>query len=362
MVLGSAAVGALLLAAIVVTGCSGPHGAADGLVQVNGRLESDRVTLASKLAGRVNAIRAREGDSVQTGQILAVLDDKTTKAQLAEAKAAYETAQARVTADEVALEVMRAEVPNAIAAAEAGRAAAQAGLRKAERSEVQEQRDSDRASKLAEDHFVHPQTAERAALSWRLAQDQLAMAAAADDQAARSLRDARLGPARIRSKQAELASLEAAQQEAEARIAQVQSVLDDLTIASPIAGTVTARFVNVGEVVNAGTPMFELVDLDRLYLKVYVPEAQIGKVSLGLPARVYTDAFPDQPYPATVRYIASRAEFTPKEVQTPDERVKLVYEVRLYLDQNPGHRLTPGLPCDAVIRWKDNAEWQKPKW
>jgi len=75
-----------------------------------------------------------------------------------------------------------------------------------------------------------------------------------------------------------------------------------------------------------------------------------------------TDAFPDEPFAATVRYIASQAEFTPKEVQTPDERVKLVYAVKLYLDANPDHRLTPGLPADAVIRWQESASWAKPRW
>jgi HlyD family secretion protein len=95
---------------------------------------------------------------------------------------------------------------------------------------------------------------------------------------------------------------------------------------------------------------------------VFVPETEIGRVRLGLPARIYTDAFPERPFPATVRYIASRAEFTPKEIQTPDERVKLVYAVKLYLDENPDHRLTPGLPADAVIRWKDDTPWQRPRW
>ena len=93
--------------------------------------------------------------------------------------------------------------------------------------------------------------------------------------------------------------------------------------------------------------MFDLVNLDRLYLQVYVPETEIGRLRLGLPAKVYTDAFPDQPFDATVRYIASEAEFTPKEVQTKDERVKLVYAVRLYFESNPDHRLTPGLPAEA---------------
>jgi len=121
------------------------------------------------------------------------------------------------------------------------------------------------------------------------------------------------------------------------------------------------RMVDVGEVVTAGAPLLELVDLDRLYLQVYVPEVQIGRVRLELPARIYTDAFPDQPFQATVRYIASKAEFTPKEVQTPDERVKLIYAVRLYLTDNSDHRLTPGLPADAIIRWKDGVAWAKPR-
>jgi len=119
--------------------------------------------------------------------------------------------------------------------------------------------------------------------------------------------------------------------------------------------------VDLGEVVIAGAPLLELVDIERLYLQVYVPEHQIGKVRLDLPERIYTDAFPDQPFEATIRYIASKAEFTPKEVQTPDERVKLIYAVRLYLTDNPDHRLTPGLPADAIIRWKDSVAWAKPR-
>jgi len=117
-----------------------------------------------------------------------------------------------------------------------------------------------------------------------------------------------------------------------------------------------------GEVVASGAPLLELVDLDQLYLKAFVAEREIGKLRRGLPARIHTDAFPDQPFTATVRYISSRAEFTPKEVQTPDERVKLVYAVKLYIDANPGGRLTPGLPADAMIRWKEGAPWTKPRW
>ena len=122
------------------------------------------------------------------------------------------------------------------------------------------------------------------------------------------------------------------------------------------------RMTDVGEVVAAGSPLVTLVDLDRLYLRVFVSEIQIGSIPLGLSARIYTDAFSSKPFPATVRYISSRAEFTPREVQTPEERVKLVYAVKLYLDANAEHRLTPGLPADAIIRWRDDVPWAEPRW
>jgi len=334
----------------------------DGLIQANGRIESDTVNISSKLAGRILTLAAREGDVVKAGAPLAQLDDRSVRARYEEAQAALATAAARVEAARTNLAVMRKEVPVAIEIAEAGVASAEAAERRALGAEAQDQRDAERARRLVADGSMPEQSAEQAQLVWQLAQDQRVAAQASRTQAQRSLDDARLGPHRIRAKEAELMSLEAMRREAEARVAEAQTAVDDLRIASPIDAVVTSRFANVGEVVNAGMPLMELVDLDRLYLKVYVPEREIGKVRRGLPARIYSDAFPGKPFDATVRYIASRAEFTPKEVQTPDERTKLVYEVRLYLDANPDHKLTPGLPADAVIRWNENVAWVPPRW
>jgi HlyD family secretion protein len=333
-----------------------------GLIQVSGRMESDKVTLASKVMGRVALIRVREGSTTQPHETLALLDDRTTQAQLAEARAAAEAAASQVASARSLLAVLRREVPDAIATAEAGLSAAQANLRQAQSTEQQAGLDSARGQKLVQDHLIDTQSAQRLLLAWKVTQEGLNAAAAEQLKAERALLDARVGPLRIRAQEAGLAALEAAYKQARAHADEIQSLLDELTITAPLAATVTGRFVNIGEVVNAGTPLYELVDLDNLYLQVYVPEAQIGKVRLGLAARIYTDAFPGKAFPATVRYIASRAEFTPKEVQTPDERVKLVYEVRLYLDENPQHRITPGLPCDAMIRWRDGAQWQQPHW
>ncbi len=200
-----------------------------------------------------------------------------------------------------------------------------------------------------------------ASVDWAATEQYADAARAALTQADRQLAQARLGLQRIEAQRHQLAAIEAQLEQARAVVADVQSVMADLTIAAPAAGVIMTRMSDAGEVVPAGAPLFTLVDLHRLYLKVYVPESQIGRVRLGVPARVFTDAFPDRPFAATVRYIATRAEFTPKEVQTPDERVKLVYAVRLYLDENPDQRLTPGLPADAIIRCDEEAPWAAPR-
>jgi HlyD family secretion protein len=338
------------------------RGIPDGLIQANGRIEGDAVIIASKTAGRIAELAVREGDSVQPKQLLVRIDDGIARARLAQAQAEVEAASARAQAARAALALLRREVPHAVASNEAAVTASGTDLARAEAARAQDARDLERARKLAADRFVGPQFVERAELALKTQQEQREAAQAGLERARVALNDARLGPQRIRVSEAELAVAQGALAAAEGKQAEAQSALDDLSLESPAAGVITSRYANGGEVISAGAPIFELVDLDRLYLKLFVPEREIGKVRRGLAARIYSDAFPDQPVDATVRYIGSRAEFTPKEVQTPDERVKLMYEVRLYLDRNPGHRLTPGLPADAMIRWKEDAAWARPRW
>ncbi len=271
----------------------------EGLIQANGRIEGDHYTVAGKVPGKIVAIMAREGDAVVEEQVLARLDDVQVRAKVEQAKQQVVAAEAQCVA--------------------------------ATATEQQAMRDKDRLSQLYERGSAAKRETERTHSAWTVARSQLQ-------------------------------AVEAQCEAAKAMLVEVQSVLADLTIHAPADGTITTRIADKGEVVAAGSPLFDIVDLDRLYLKVYIPEKAIGKVRLGLAAQVYTDAFPDKPFPATVRYIASQAEFTPKEVQTPDERVKLVYAVKLYLDENPEHRLTPGLPADAVIRWQEGVEWANPRW
>lgn len=338
------------------------HRLPEGLIQVNGRIEGDTTIIASKQPGRVGAIHVEDGDLVHAGQLLIELDDRAARARLAEAEAAAASARAQADRSRAELAVLCAQVPYGIDSARAAVTGDEAALKQAEAEERQAERERNRYRSLADTGAVGQEIAEQAALRWNLAHDGVVNARAALAQARQALKDVELGPTRIAAKQAELAASEAAGRAAEARLEEARSVLDDLTIESPADGAVTMRLADLGEVVAAGTPLLEVVDLDRLYLKAFVPEVEIGNVRVGQSAHVYIDALPATPFSAEVRNIAARPEFTPKEIQTARERVNLVYAVRLYLLENPDHRLTPGLPADAVIRWREEAPWTKPRW
>jgi HlyD family secretion protein len=146
----------------------------------------------------------------------------------------------------------------------------------------------------------------------------------------------------------QIAAMEAQVGIAQAALEALEVQLDKLTLEAPISGLVLVRPVHVGEVAQPGAPLMTLADLDRLTLTIYVPEDQLGKVQIGQAVSVTVDAYPDRAFPGTVTFIASEAEFTPKNVQTREERVSMVFAVKVQLE-NPDHALKPGMPADAVI-------------
>lgn len=353
--------GALVIAVIAIRSFDSARAMPSGLVAVNGRLEGDVVRLSGRQPGRVVRLLAREGDSVHSGQLLVELEDDTLKARQASALAALEVAERRAQAAHAALLVARRELPLTQRSAQAGVHAARTAVDRAELAAAQAARDDSRGRSLLGGGAIYPQQAEDITLRRGLATMDTSAARSAERRALVALEQARLGDVRLQANEADVRVLESMVDQARAAVGEVASAIAELTLRAPVAGTVTARFVNVGEFAGAGAALLEIVDLDALYLRSYVPEPEIGRVHLGCQARVYTDSDPEHPLPAELRYIAARAEFTPKDVQTPDERVKLVYRVKLYLKENPQHRFTPGQPADAVIRFRNDVPWSRPR-
>jgi HlyD family secretion protein len=334
----------------------------EGLIQANGRIEGDHYTVASKFSGRLSERTVREGDWVNKGHILARLDDAQVHAKVEQAQAAVKSLEAQLAAARTGLAMLKKVIPLKVETAKTEIDHAEARLEAARVRSNQARKEGGRRAELLASRSIPQERAEQADLNKKVADADFASARAALTQAQKNFTVAELGWDQVKVKEDEVAALSAQVVQAKAALTAAQSVLADLTLYAPAMGVITTCMVEVGEVVAAGSPLLDIVNLDRLYLKVYIPEREIGKVRLGLPARIHTDAFPDEFFPATVRYISSRAEFTPKEVQTPDERVKMVYAVKLYLSANPDHRLTPGLPADAMIRWQKEAPWENPRW
>ncbi|MFO1233975.1 MAG: HlyD family efflux transporter periplasmic adaptor subunit [Rivihabitans pingtungensis] len=291
----------------------------EGLVQANGRIEGDHVLVSGKFAGKLARVLVREGDSVSAGQVLAELDDSQIRAKVAQAEASVAALQAQ-------LKVAEQQVPLAVASARAARERAAA-------ASAQAARDAERFDALLERGSVDRRRSEQMRLAATAAATQLT-------QAEQQVREAELGPDRVAALRAQLG-------QAEAALAEARAVRGLTLRAQP--GVVVSKLKQAGETVAAGAPVFDLVDLDRLYLKAYIPENLIGKVRLGQPGAPVCGRLPRHRLcrPGGHHH---RTEFTPKRVQTADERVKLVYAVRLNLSDNRERKLSPGLPADAVIQ------------
>jgi len=134
--------------------------------------------------------------------------------------------------------------------------------------------------------------------------------------------------------------------------------LQDTAIVAPISGVVVTKIVRLGDVIAVGTPLVTIINMDDLYLKVFLATDFAGKINLDDEAKVFPDALSNSEFPAYVDRIAQKAEFTPKNVETKSQRAKLVFEIKLKITDNREHKLKPGMPCNGVIKIKRNASWK----
>jgi HlyD family secretion protein len=167
------------------------------------------------------------------------------------------------------------------------------------------------------------------------------------EQAAQQLQLVRSGPRAER-----IAAQRAVVAQSEAMLRQVAAQLTNAVVLAPFDGVVTVRHRQPGEVVGAGAPVLTLANLADRWVRIYIAEDRIGAIQLGEPATITTDTYRDRQYAGEVSFIASQAEFTPRNVQTTEERVKLVYAVKVRITGDTANALKPGIPADVVLRQK----------
>jgi HlyD family secretion protein len=310
----------MVLAAAAAAACG--NGKEEDVIAASGHVEATEVRLSSKVAGHLEAVAVQEGDRVTAGQEIARVD--TTDLRLALAAARAERAQ---TDAERRLRVAGSRRED-IGEAEAQVEKARADLRGA-------QEDLGRMEKL----LASGSGTDKARDDARTRRD---MAAANLEAAVERLRKLRAG-----SRPEEIDAATARVAGADARIAQLEQQIEDAVVKSPVSGVVTEKLAETGELVARGAGLVVVTELARPWLSVYLPEPDLGRIRLGQEAEVATDS--GQRRSGRVTFISPQAEFTPKNVQTPDERAKLVYKVKIGLDNADG-LFKPGMPAEARLR------------
>jgi HlyD family secretion protein len=351
----AAAVGATVVGRSVREWFSPPPPA--GLLFASGRIEGRITTLTPKTSAWVVALHVDEGQTVRAGQLLATLDDQAQRERLRAADEQLNALTERLRAADIQLAMTERQVGLQVEQAEAARREADTRVRRARAQALQAQRDAERAGMLVGRELIAPQEAEHARLAAEVADQAAAEAIAALETSDKQLALARLGAQHLETMRSERGALARQRLQARAQLAEQRSHVSDFAIRSPITGKILTRTVERGERVGDGIPLFTLVDPDRLYVKIYVPEPSVGEVALGQEARVYVDGYPGRAFAARVSKVSQEAEFTPKNVETREERVKLVFAVEVALAENPDGVLKPGMPADAVVRTHADAPW-----
>src|SRR5215813_11947151 len=346
------------------------------IISLSGRIEGDDSAVAPKLGGRLVEVRVHEGDAVNAGDVIAVIDDEQVRAREDQAKAALAQAEARMKAAQAQIAVLGAQLRQSQIQTSQAKVDASGRVRQAEaqlaaaQSQLAQQKaaydiaafDRDAYNKLAETGAASERQSKQAISA---ADQQAAAVAAAQKQveaAEGALASARamLANPDIRAAEAAAVEKQISQQNAEvasatAQIAQQQAALNeaqanrnDLIVHAPFSGTIVTRAAEPGEVVMAGTTIVTLVDLRRVYLRGFIPEGQIGLVKANQPAHVFLDSNPDNGIEAYVSRIDPQATFTPENTYFRDDRVKQVVGVKLQLKDGTGYA-KPGMPADGEI-------------
>lgn len=320
-------VGAGLILAVVVT-LVVRNADQGGAIVAHGTVEATDADLGFQFAGRIEAIRAREGDRVSVGEELAWLDRSELRARLRAVRA--QTAAARATLTELEAGFRSEEI-----------AQARAALRAAEQRLEDSRRDLERTRRLHEGGAVSEELLDKHQTAYEVAQAEL-------ERAREQLQLLEAGPRRER-----IDAQRAAVEQAEAAVAQIEAALDYATIRAPFDGVISVRHREPGEAVPAGSPVLTLMNPDDRWVRIFVREDQVGLLSVGQRARISGDARPDRSYDGEVVFIADEAEFTPRNVQTTEERVKLVYRVKVRVTGDPEFHLKPGLAADVRLEPTD---------
>mgnify|MGYP001052226506 CR=1 FL=1 len=321
----------ILLVIFIVAGVSGllfylftrDKKEGDTFIKVSGNIETTEVDVGFKIAGRIVSLSVQEGDWIEKGKVLAKLDDEDLRQRLELARATLRSAQARLK------KLLAGSRPEELREAEAILHQAQFDL---ENKQIQ----YERMKALFEKRVIPKEILDNAETGYKIAKASL-------QKAMENYQLVKEGP---RREDIEDAKAQVEQAQASLKLAETQ--FSYTILYSPISGVVLVKSGEMGEVVNPGTSILTLANIENVWLKAYIPETELSRVKWGQEVMVTTDLRPQKIYEGKISFISSQAEFTPKQIQTEKERVTLVYRIKVDIP-NLNRELKPGMPADGKI-------------
>lgn len=314
----------------------------DGFAVGNGRIEATEIDVATKLAGRVEQVFVDEGDFVTKGQKLAEMQIDVLEAQLYEAKAQYHKAVAAAASARANIILRESDMSSAKAIVAEKESQLDAAERKLSRS-----------SKLSK----------TGAMSMQEFDDDETRVTGAKAAVDSAMANVTVAEASVEAAKAEYMGAEANIKAAEATVSRIEADINDSTLVAPRDGRVQYRVAQPGEVLGAGGKVLNLVDLSDVYMTFFLPSAQAGRLNLGGEARIVLDLAPEYPVPAKISFVSSIAQFTPKTVETEQEREKLMFRVKAQIDRDLLIKyltyVKTGLPGVCWVQIKPDLEWPK---
>jgi len=346
-----------------------------GSIVISGIVEADDIHVGSKIGGRVLKVVARRGQTVKAGEVLVLLEPRELDASLAEAQAAMRQAQAKlalltagyrdeeIEQAEAAMKQSQAELSQLVAGPrqqeiDQARADWLAAKAQAENSRKLQRRMEDLSKRdlIAKQDFDDAQAkAEESEQKMKSARERydLVLAGTRTEEIERARQRLAETEAKLRQlkrgfRKEEVAQAKSEVEAARARVELIRSQLDETVIKAPVDAVVEVLDLEPGDLVGAGKPMATLLRTNSLWVRAYLPEAKLGFVKTGAKVRVRVDSFPNRDFAGIVRRVSRQAEFTPRNVQTWEERVLQVFQTEVVID-DPDHILRPGMNADVTI-------------
>lgn len=293
------------------------------LIESTGTIEATEVDIRSEASGKTLALHFDEGDWVKKGDIIAEIDHEKMDIELAQAKAQLAETKAQLTLLIKGLRDKEVE-------------RAHESFLESKVLFKDSKREYMRIQKLYDEGVVDLGSRDKTEAAYESSQKRYEIARKNYEIAVEG------------SRKEEIQAGEAVKEAAEAQVKLIERKIEDATVIIPIDGVISERYVELGEFVSVGSLIATVIDLEHPWVMTYVSEKNLGKVKLGQEGKVMVDSFPDKEFTGKVTYISPEAEFTPKNIQTKEERVKLVFGVKIEVD-NPNQELKPGMPADAMI-------------